>query len=86
MTTATTLLEQVAERGRRPLLVAVGAGDLAVEQARTVLATLRTRAEALPGEAQVQVDLATKEVRVIGEPARDDVVAAIDEAGYDVAS
>jgi copper chaperone CopZ len=32
------------------------------------------------------VDLATKEVRVIGEPARDEVVAAIDEAGYDVAS
>jgi len=45
MTTATTLLEQVAERGRRPILVAVGAGDLAVEQARTVLATLRSRAD-----------------------------------------
>ena len=71
MTTATTLLEQVAERGRRPLLVAVGAGDLAVEQARTVIATLRSRAEALPGEAQVQVDLATKEARTRAELAAD---------------
>ena len=40
----------------------------------------------VPGVSDVAVDLATKEVRVIGEPARDDVVAAIDEAGYDVAS
>ena len=71
MTTATTLLEQVAERGRTPLLVAVGAGDLAVEQARTVIATLRSRAEALPGEAQVQVDLATKEARTRAELAAD---------------
>jgi heparin binding hemagglutinin HbhA len=71
MTTATTLIEQVAERGRTPLLVAVGAGDLAVEQARTVLATLRSRAEALPGEAQVQVDLATREARTRAEQAAD---------------
>jgi heparin binding hemagglutinin HbhA len=67
MTTATSLLEQAAERSRTPLLVAVGAGDLAVTQARTVLATLRSRAEALPGEAQVQVDLATKEARTRAE-------------------
>jgi copper chaperone CopZ len=40
----------------------------------------------VPGVTDVAVDLATKEVRVMGEPARDDVVAAIDEAGYDVAS
>jgi copper chaperone len=40
----------------------------------------------VPGVTDVAVDLATKEVRVIGEPARDEVVAAIDEAGYDVAS
>ena len=40
----------------------------------------------VPGVTDVAVDLATKEVRVIGEPARDDVVAAIDEAGYDVAA
>jgi heparin binding hemagglutinin HbhA len=71
MTTATSLLEQVAERGRTPLLVAVGAGDLAVEQARTVLATLRSRAEAIPGEAQVQVDLATREARTRAEQAAD---------------
>ena len=71
MTSATSLIEQVAERGRTPLLVAVGAGDLAVEQARTVLASLRSRAEALPGEAQVQVDLATKEARTRAELAAD---------------
>ena len=37
------------------------------------------------GVTDVAVDLATTEVRVTGEPSRDDVVAAIDEAGYDVA-
>ncbi|MCI3948537.1 MAG: heavy metal transport/detoxification protein [Acidimicrobiales bacterium] len=40
----------------------------------------------VPGVTDVAVDLVTKEVRVMGEPARGDVVAAIDEAGYDVAS
>ena len=39
----------------------------------------------VPRVEAVAVDLATKEVRVTGNPARDDVVAAIDEAGYDVA-
>jgi copper chaperone CopZ len=38
------------------------------------------------GVIDVAVDLAAKQVRVTGVPARDDVVAAIDEAGYDVAS
>ena len=38
------------------------------------------------GVADVAVDLATKEVRVTGDPSRDEVVAAIDEAGYEVAS
>lgn len=37
------------------------------------------------GVEAVAVDLATKEVRVTGDPSRDEVVAAIDEAGYDVA-
>jgi copper chaperone CopZ len=37
------------------------------------------------GVTDVHVDLATKEVRVTGTASRDDVVAAIDEAGYDVA-
>ena len=37
------------------------------------------------GVSGVEVDLETKEVRVSGTAARDDVVAAIDEAGYDVA-
>ncbi|MGY1830809.1 hypothetical protein ACI8AA_10325 [Geodermatophilus sp. SYSU D01180] len=76
MSTATTLLEQVAERGRRQFLVAVGAGDLAVEQARTVLASLRT----LPGEAQVQVDLATKEARTRAEQAADRAREAVTHA------
>ena len=40
----------------------------------------------VPGVTDVAVDLDTKEVRVTGEPAREDVVAAIDDAGYDVAS
>ena len=40
----------------------------------------------VPGVTDVAVDLATKEVRVTGAPRREDVVAAIDEAGYDVAS
>jgi copper chaperone len=36
------------------------------------------------GVTDVTVDLATKEVRVSGTATRDEVVAAIDEAGYDV--
>jgi copper chaperone len=40
----------------------------------------------VPGVEAVAVDLATKEVRVTGDPGRDDVIAAIDEAGYDVAA
>ncbi len=38
------------------------------------------------GVVDVAVDLATKEVRVSGDPSPDDVVAAIDEAGYEVAA
>ena len=40
----------------------------------------------VPGVEAVAVDLATKEVRVTGDPVRDDVIAAIDEAGYDAAA
>ena len=41
----------------------------------------------LAGVAQVAVDLESKLVTVRGEALdRDDIVAAIDEAGYDVAS
>ena len=40
----------------------------------------------VPGVEAVAVDLATKEVRVTGDPVRDDVIAAIDEAGYHVAA
>ena len=38
----------LAEQARTPLLAVVGAGDLAVERARTVLDQFRSRAEALP--------------------------------------
>jgi heparin binding hemagglutinin HbhA len=44
-------------------LAVIGAGDLAVERAKTVLEQFRSKAEALPGEAQVQADLAVKEAR-----------------------
>jgi heparin binding hemagglutinin HbhA len=53
--------ETVVVQNKTVLLAAVGAGDLAVERARAVIGTLRSRAEALPGEAQVQADLAAKE-------------------------
>src|SRR3954469_2549301 len=52
-----------AEQAKTPLLAVVGAGDLAVERALNVVAQFRSKAEALPGEAQVQADLAVKEAR-----------------------
>ncbi len=61
--------ETVVERQKTVLLATIGAGDLAVERARTVAGSLRSRAVALPGEAQVQVDLAAKEVRNRAEEA-----------------
>lgn len=52
---------------RPAVLAAIGAGDLAVERARTVFGQFRSQATssvvALPGEAQVQADLAVKEAR-----------------------
>src|SRR5918994_6745356 len=45
------------------ILATIGAGDLAVERAKTVFVQFRSKAEALPGEAQVQADLAAKEAR-----------------------
>jgi copper chaperone len=50
------------------------------------VAAVEAEVRKVPGVADVAVDLATKEVRVSGEPSREDVVAAIDEAGYDVAA
>jgi heparin binding hemagglutinin HbhA len=48
-------------------LAVIGAGDLAVERARTAVAQFRSKATssivALPGEAHVQADLAVKEAR-----------------------
>jgi heparin binding hemagglutinin HbhA len=63
VTTGRTVAEQLVERSRTPLLAVVGAGDLAVKATKDVVDTLRSRAEALPGEAQVQADLAAKEAR-----------------------
>ena len=57
----------LAEQARTPILAVVGAGDLALEQARAVLDQFRNKAAssivALPGEAQVQADLAVREAR-----------------------
>jgi heparin binding hemagglutinin HbhA len=61
--TVVTTGRTVAEQLRTPLLAVVGAGDLAVRRTVTVVEGLRSRAEALPGEAQVQADLAAKEAR-----------------------
>jgi heparin binding hemagglutinin HbhA len=65
--TATETVKQYGETVlslyRTPVLVAIGAGDLAVERTRTAVDQFRSRAEALPGEAQVQADLAVKQAR-----------------------
>jgi heparin binding hemagglutinin HbhA len=63
--------ETLVETGRTGLLAALGAGDVAVDRARTVVGGLRSRAEALPGEAQVQADLGAKEARTRVETARE---------------
>jgi heparin binding hemagglutinin HbhA len=59
--------ETVVTVAKPAVLAAIGAGDLAVERARTLVAQFRTQATssivALPGEAQVQADLAVKEAR-----------------------
>ena len=49
-------------------------------------AAIEAEVSKVPGVDQVTVDVPTKTVTVSGQPSRDDVVAAIDEAGYDVAS
>ena len=50
------------------------------------VAAIGAEVRKVPGVEAVAVDLAAKEVQVTGDPVRDDVVAAIDEAGYDVAA
>jgi len=55
--------ERLAETYKTSLLAAVGVSDLAVERTRTAVKDLRSRAVALPGEAQVQADLAGKQAR-----------------------
>jgi heparin binding hemagglutinin HbhA len=63
VTTGRTVAEQLVERSRTPLLAVLGAGDVAFQATREAVESLRSRAEALPGEAQVQADLAAKEAR-----------------------
>ncbi len=62
-TSGRSAAERLAETYKTSLLAAVGASDLAVERTRTAVKDLRSRAVALPGEAQVQADLAAKEAR-----------------------
>ena len=69
--TTTQTVKQYGEfavtHAKPAVLAAIGAGDLAVERAKTLLEQFRTKATtsivALPGEAQVQADLAVKEAR-----------------------
>ena len=72
--------ETLVETGRTGLLAAIGAGDVAVDRARTVVGGLRSRAEALPGEAQVQADLGAKEARTRVEAAREQARRAAAQA------
>ncbi len=77
MTTATTLLEQVAERSRRQLLVAVGAGDLAVEQARTALAQARANSRQLA--VAVRPDTVVSTLAGLVEQARTQANATVEQ-------
>ena len=65
--TATQTVKQYGETAvhfaKTPVLATIGAGDLAVQRAKTVVDQLRNRAEALPGAAKVQADLGVKEAR-----------------------
>ncbi|MGY1843470.1 hypothetical protein [Modestobacter sp. SYSU DS0875] len=72
--------ETLVDTGRTGLLAALGAGDVAVDRARTVVGQFRSRTEALPGEAQVQADLAGKEARTRAEQARARAAQAAAEA------
>jgi heparin binding hemagglutinin HbhA len=82
--TATQTLKHYGETAvklyKTQLLATVGAGDLAVERTRTVVGQLRSRAVALPGEAQVQVDLAAKEARNRAEEAAGRARGAVQSA------
>src|SRR5438128_4706917 len=64
---ATQTVKQYGETAvkiyKTQLLATIGAGDLAVERAKTVVGELRARAETLPGEAKVQADLGVKQAR-----------------------
>ena len=50
------------------------------------VAAITSAVSALPGVADVHVDLASGAVRVDGDPDRAAVTAAIEDAGYDVAA
>jgi copper chaperone len=50
------------------------------------VAAVRQALAPLPGLGQVEIDLATKQVRVEGAPDGDKVRAAIREAGFEIAA
>lgn len=55
--------ENVVTVAKPAVLACIGAGDLAVERAKAVFGQFVSKSQALPGEAQVQADLAVKEAR-----------------------
>jgi heparin binding hemagglutinin HbhA len=69
--------ETLVDRAKTPILAAVGAGDLAMERALTAVGRVRSRAESLPGDAQVQADLAVKEARTRADEARTRATEAV---------
>jgi heparin binding hemagglutinin HbhA len=69
--------ETLVDRAKTPILAAVGAGDLAMERALTAVGRVRSRAESLPGDAQVQADLAVKEARTRADEARNRATEAV---------
>ena len=78
--------ETFIEQSRTGLLAAIGAGDAAVDRALAAVGTVRSRAGALPGEAQVQADLAVKEARARAEQARERAAQAATETRARAAS
>ena len=72
--------ETLVETGRTGLLAALGAGDVAVDRARTVVGSLRSTAVALPGEAHLQADLGAMEARTRLETAREQARTAVAQA------
>jgi Heavy-metal-associated domain len=69
-----------ADRSRRPFPSAFRASAVAIARPRSAEVATVT------GVGAVEVDVDAKTVHVEGEPAEDAVLAAIEEAGYQVAN